>query len=461
MLDESHNVKDASSQQSKACSALESSRRWCVTGTPIAHNMSDLSGQAKFLRLDNVLSLPKLKLMKQTTPHSFMAILRRVLIRHAMAQKRVSDNKTLLELPPKTERTVMLSMTTEEAKNYKVLEKKAQDTYLSYRNAGISAVTKATLVLLSEMIPMRKLCSGGDLEGESSSLNFGDESSSSWSSSSSSSSLSSSSSSFSSSSKRKISMLSDDDEDYVGSDDEQVYPNPSREKRKEVIHQTKIAALIQEITAVRTLDSTSKCLVFSQFKTTLATLASELPKHGFSYRTLQGNMTQNARAKALRDFQNDPPTTIFLLSVRAGSVGINLTQANHVFLMEPLLNPALELQAVGRVHRMGQSRPVVITKLVMKDSVEERMMKLQASKKQAEADATTNETLDKVNAAGSIAEDKVKLKINELDSLFDIDSSIYAERDKVKKENPKKNKVSKGGILRIGPSKFLKQVDRW
>jgi SWI/SNF-related matrix-associated actin-dependent regulator of chromatin subfamily A3 len=91
-----------------------------------------------------------------------------------------------------------------------------------------------------------------------------------------------------------------------------------------------------------------------QFTSTLALLAQELPKHGFSYRTLKGGMTQPARAKALRDFQNDPPTTIFLLSVRAGSVGINLTQANHVFLMEPLLNPALELQAVGRVHRMGQ-----------------------------------------------------------------------------------------------------------
>jgi SNF2 family DNA or RNA helicase len=64
------------------------------------------------------------------------------------------------------------------------------------------------------------------------------------------------------------------------------------------------------------------------------------------------------RSKALAEFQNDPPTTVFLLSMRAGAVGINLTQANHVFMMDPCLNVALEDQAVGRVHRMGQRREV-------------------------------------------------------------------------------------------------------
>ena len=79
-------------------------------------------------------------------------------------------------------------------------------------------------------------------------------------------------------------------------------------------------------------------------------------------------MTQPQRAKALRDFQNDPPTTVFLLSVRAGACGINLTQANHVFLMEPLLNDALELQAVGRVHRMGQTREVCVCVYMLVDN---------------------------------------------------------------------------------------------
>ena len=79
------------------------------------------------------------------------------------------------------------------------------------------------------------------------------------------------------------------------------------------------------------------------------------------------------RAKALHDFQSDPPTTVFLLSMRAGNCGINLTQANRVFLMEPGFNPALEQQAIGRVHRLGQKRQVEIVRLVVKDSIETRL----------------------------------------------------------------------------------------
>ena len=80
------------------------------------------------------------------------------------------------------------------------------------------------------------------------------------------------------------------------------------------------------------------------------------------------------RAKALRDFQSDPPTTIFLLSLRSGAVGINLTQANRVFLMEPAMNPALEAQAVGRVYRLGQRKSVKIIRMQMKDSFESRLV---------------------------------------------------------------------------------------
>jgi superfamily II DNA or RNA helicase len=120
----------------------------------------------------------------------------------------------------------------------------------------------------------------------------------------------------------------------------------------------------------------AKSLVFSQFASTLQWLKEELPKHGFQFRTLSGDMPMKKRAKALSDFQNDPPTKVFLLSMRAGAVGINLTQANRIFLMEPCFNPALEAQAVGRVHRLGQKRNVEIIRLLMKDSVESRMVEM-------------------------------------------------------------------------------------
>ncbi len=70
--------------------------------------------------------------------------------------------------------------------------------------------------------------------------------------------------------------------------------------------------------------------------------------------------------QAIEAFQRDPPTTVFLLSMRSGAVGINLTAANHVFILEPAMNPALEDQAVGRAFRMGQTRPVIVKKLYIK-----------------------------------------------------------------------------------------------
>lgn len=72
--------------------------------------------------------------------------------------------------------------------------------------------------------------------------------------------------------------------------------------------------------------------------------------------------------QAIQAFQKDPPTTVFLLSIRAGAVGINLTAASHVFLLEPAVNSALEEQAIGRAWRMGQHNPVTVKRLYMQVS---------------------------------------------------------------------------------------------
>jgi superfamily II DNA or RNA helicase len=123
-------------------------------------------------------------------------------------------------------------------------------------------------------------------------------------------------------------------------------------------------------------------------------------------------MSLTARAKALHDFQNDPPTTLFLLSLGAGAVGINLTAANRIFLLEPSFNPAVEAQAIGRVHRLGQKRPVEITRLFMNDSVESRMRQVLKDK--------YGDLKDDGNAAmvGSINNDKATIFKQEFDLLY-------------------------------------------
>ena len=184
--------------------------------------------------------------------------------------------------------------------------------------------------------------------------------------------------------------------------------------------------------------ASSKSLIFSQFTSTLDWLKKELPKHGFQFRTLTGDMSMAQRAKALAEFQGDPPTTIFLLSMRAGAVGINLTEANRVFLMEPTLNPALEAQAIGRVHRLGQVNPVEITRFIVKGSIEERILAMKKSKYGAKAvgDAEPGapmagpgpgaaarevEVVDvRAAGAGHLHADKVEVKLEEFDNLFGV-----------------------------------------
>jgi len=148
--------------------------------------------------------------------------------------------------------------------------------------------------------------------------------------------------------------------------------------------EAKLKTLLADLRKIRKTNAKAKVLIFSQFSETLERLKTGLTDRGYGYRTLTGGMSRSQRSKALSDFQKDPPTTVFLLSTRAGAVGINLTQANHVFLMEPSFNEALEKQAIGRVYRMGQKRKVSIVRYVIENSIEENM--LVARKKRAEDD---------------------------------------------------------------------------
>ena len=203
--------------------------------------------------------------------------------------------------------------------------------------------------------------------------------------------------------------------------------------------ESKVKALIKKLKEIKDEDATAKSLVFSHFQATIDWLKSRLSQAGFSYRTLSGDMSLSQRAKALQEFQNDPPTTVFLLSIRSGACGINLTQANQVFLMEPCLNPALEKQAIGRVHRMGQKRVVKVWKLVMKNSVEENVIKVTeklgentvvndgASDVRHDSGAGTGESdakksklvvEDLTTQVGSISRDRASLKLQQLELLL-------------------------------------------
>lgn len=123
-----------------------------------------------------------------------------------------------------------------------------------------------------------------------------------------------------------------------------------------------------------------KALVFSQFTSLLAIVRSRLNDHGIVHEYLDGK-THDRQAKVER-FQQDPECRLFLISLKAGGVGLNLTAADYVFILDPWWNPAVEAQAVDRAHRIGQTRKVCAYRLIAKDTIEEKILDLQLSKRE-------------------------------------------------------------------------------
>jgi len=131
-----------------------------------------------------------------------------------------------------------------------------------------------------------------------------------------------------------------------------------------------------------------KALVFSQFTSFLSIVRQRLEREGISYEYLDGK-TRDRQAPVER-FQNDPHCKLFLISLKAGGQGLNLTAAEYVFLLDPWWNPAVEAQAIDRAHRIGQSRRVFAYRLITRDTVEEKVLTLQATKREL-ADAIINQ----------------------------------------------------------------------
>ncbi|KAJ3506333.1 hypothetical protein NMY22_g17285 [Coprinellus aureogranulatus] len=150
---------------------------------------------------------------------------------------------------------------------------------------------------------------------------------------------------------------------------------------------SKIEALVEELSNLRLKDATTKSIVFSQFVNFLDLIAYRLQKAGFVVCRLEGTMSPQARDATIKHFMNNVDVTVFLVSLKAGGVALNLTEASRVYLMDSWWNPAVEYQAMDRIHRLGQRRPVEAIKLVVEDSIESRIVQLQ-EKKSAMIDAT-------------------------------------------------------------------------
>jgi len=122
-----------------------------------------------------------------------------------------------------------------------------------------------------------------------------------------------------------------------------------------------------------------KALVFSQFTSLLSIVREHLDDDGITYEYLDGRTRD--RKKHVERFQNDKNCPLFLISLKAGGLGLNLTSAEYVFILDPWWNPAVEAQAVDRAHRIGQTKQIFAYRLIARDSVEEKVLELQETKR--------------------------------------------------------------------------------
>lgn len=169
--------------------------------------------------------------------------------------------------------------------------------------------------------------------------------------------------------------------EVVKEEEDSNMPPRYRLQRLGATSSAKVVALIGHLKRLKKDKPGTKSVVFSQFTSFLSLIEPALSQASIPFLRLDGSMAQKTRADVLHEFASSRKGTVLLLSLRAGGVGLNLTMAKHVFMMDPWWSFAVESQAIDRVHRMGQTDEVKVCRFIVQNSVEERMLKIQERKK--------------------------------------------------------------------------------
>ncbi|MGB3210308.1 MAG: DEAD/DEAH box helicase [Desulforhopalus sp.] len=310
ILDEAQAIKNSATKRSRAAMSLQAQFKLITTGTPIENHLGELWNLFHFINPGLLGSLnsfnerfavpieryqdreAKLKLKKLIRPF----ILRRI------------KSQVLEELPSRTEVTLNVEMSSEEAHFYEALRQNAIDMLENAREKK-----GRHLQILTEIMKLRQACCNPRLLDSNSAVE---------------------------SSKLRV-----------------------------------FASVIEEL-----LSSRHKALVFSQFIGHLSIIREYLDKQGISYQYLDGSTSTKQRKIRVDAFQAGEGD-LFLISLKAGGLGLNLTAADYVIHMDPWWNPAIEDQASDRAHRIGQTRPVTIYRLVCKNTIEEKIVRLHQEKR--------------------------------------------------------------------------------
>lgn len=171
----------------------------------------------------------------------------------------------------------------------------------------------------------------------------------------------------------------------------QICDSPAilNEEEKFENHSIKLEEIGRELTENI---SNHKALIFSQFLGMLALIKGKLDELGVKYEYFDGSTTAPDREKAIQRFQNDESVRVFLISLKAGGVGLNLTAADYVYIVDPWWNPAVEQQAIDRTHRIGQTKNIFAYRMICKDTIEDKILQLQEKKRALAKDLIADDT---------------------------------------------------------------------
>ena len=356
VADEAQHIKNRRSQNAAALRALRARARFLLTGTPLENSLDDLRSLFEFLLPGYLTRVPAGlrgeerswfddRLRAQTAPY----ILRRT-------KKTVAP-----ELPEKIEQTIWCELTTAQAALYRETQERSERELFDLEAGGASEA-KLQFAALTQLLRLRQICCDPRLVAA------------------------------------KVPDARDDAPATPGSPPERSQPAYRDSTKLDAFNE-----LISEV-----VDDGHRALVFSQFTSLLALLRADLDRQQIAYCYLDGSMTARARQVEVDRFQASADIPLFLLSLKAGGTGLNLTGADTVVHFDPWWNPAAEAQATDRAHRIGQTRVVSSYKLIAAGTVEEKVLALQAEKRALLAGVF--EASDAVSAGLSLADLKSLLK---------------------------------------------------
>lgn len=313
ILDESQQIKNASSKTATAAYSLQGDLKFALTGTPIENHLSDLWSQMQFVNPDllgslndfnKYYSIPIARNPEAPQHEKLMTLISAYILRRTKQQ-------VAPELPPLTETVIFCDMTEDQREHYEEEKSRMRNALLD-NVIETQAKQESSVYYLTALMKLRQLANHPRL----------------------------------------------------------LFP-------EENLSSGKFDVLLEWLETI--LDENHKVLIFSSFVTQLEILEEFLVEKEIPFSKLTG--ATGKRDEVIKMFRNDVTKRVFLISLKAGGVGLNLAEADYVFILDPWWNPAAESQAISRAHRIGQQKSVFVYRFITRETIEEKIMRMQEKKR--------------------------------------------------------------------------------